>query len=69
MKAHEMGIVCSRPMLLKVSGLLRNTDLGKLADPAFRADRDQMESADRVKMLAKQTHRADCVSPCKRNSL
>jgi hypothetical protein len=34
-----------------------------------RADRVQMESSERVKMLEKQSSRAGCVNPCERNML
>jgi hypothetical protein len=34
-----------------------------------RADRVQMETSERVKMLEKQQHRAGCVNPCERNML
>jgi hypothetical protein len=34
-----------------------------------RADRVQMESSERVKMLEKQSSRAGCVNPCERNHL
>jgi putative transport protein len=36
---------------------------------AFRADRVQMESSERVKMLEKQSSRAGCVNLCERNTL
>jgi hypothetical protein len=34
-----------------------------------RADRVQMESSGRVKMLEKQRFGASCVNPCERNTL
>jgi len=51
------------------ASLSRAAGVGPSGTKSFRADRDQTEAVDRVKMLAKQIHRADCVSPCKRNSL
>jgi hypothetical protein len=34
-----------------------------------RADRVQMESSERAKMLEKQRRRAGCINPCERNTL
>jgi hypothetical protein len=49
--------------------IYRRQALGRQDKAWLRADRVQMESSGRVKMLAKQQHRAGCVNPGERKML